>query len=266
MLAPSSFFDLNDFQHRALFEDSVHVWDALKNLKAYMNGLDYGIFCHKRLQDGIPLPCHLIFHEGILQEAENYIITWGDTLKGGLRVTLDRRVLAGASVIMAGAVLIGNRILLGKGVLIESGALIKEPAVIGDCTEVRQGAYVRGSCLTGKRCVIGHTTEVKHTIFLNDAKAGHFAYLGDSILGNEANLGAGTKFANLRFLSGNVQIKTPNGALDSGLRKFGAILGDRAQTGCNSVTNPGTLLGPDSLLMPNTTAPSGYHPPKSVLR
>ncbi|WP_417910821.1 hypothetical protein [Candidatus Electronema sp. PJ] len=266
MLTPLSFFDLSDFTHRALFQDSTHVWDALKNLKAYMNGLDYGTFRHKRLQDGIPLPCHLIFHEGILQEAESCIITWGDTLKGGLRVTLDGKELAGASVIMAGAVLLGNQIRLGKGVLIESGALIKDPAVIDDYTEVRQGAYVRGYCLTGKRCVIGHTTEVKHSIFLNDAKAGHFAYLGDSILGNEANLGAGTKFANLRFLPGNVQIKTPNGALDSGLRKLGAILGDRSQTGCNSVTNPGTLLGKDSLLMPNTTAPSGYHSPKSMLR
>ncbi len=266
MFAPSSFFDLSGFAHRALFEASVHAWDALKNLKAHMNGLDYGTFRHYRLKDGSPLPCHLIFHEGRLQEAEGCVITWGDALKGQLKVFRDGKELAGASVIMAGAVLMGSRIRIGKGVLIESGALIKEPAVIGDCTEVRQGAYVRGYCLTGSRCVIGHTTEVKHSIFLNDAKAGHFAYLGDSILGGEANLGAGTKFANLRFLPGNVQIKTPNGPVDSGLRKFGAILGDRTQTGCNSVTNPGTLLGPDSLILPNTTAPSGYHPPKSVLR
>jgi NDP-sugar pyrophosphorylase family protein len=167
---------------------------------------------------------------------------------------------------MAGAMLMGAGIQLGTGVLIESGALIKGPAVLGDYTEVRQGAYLRGHCLTGKSCVLGHATEVKHSIFLNDAKAGHFAYLGDSILGSAANLGAGTKFANLRFLPGNVPVRTAKGLIDSGLRKFGAILGDRAQTGCNSVTNPGTLLGPDSLLLPNTTAPSGYHPPKSMLR
>jgi NDP-sugar pyrophosphorylase family protein len=155
---------------------------------------------------------------------------------------------------------------LGKGVLVESGALIKEPAIIGDYTEIRQGAYLRGYCLTGKQCVIGHTTEVKHSIFLNDAKAGHFAYLGDSILGNEANLGAGTKFANLRFLPGNVLVRTKSGVLDSGLRKLGAILGDKAQTGCNSVTSPGTLIGPDGILMPNTTAASGFHAENSVIR
>jgi len=266
MLSASSFFALNEFAHRALFADAAPVWDALKHLQSYMNGLNYGQFRHDRLHDGTPLACHLIFHEEKLQTAEGCQIVYGDTSKGGLRVIRDGQELAGASVLMAGAVLMGSRILLGKGVLIESGALIKEPAVFGDCTEVRQGAYVRGYCLTGSRCVIGHATEVKHSIFLNDAKAGHFAYLGDSILGGAANLGAGTKFANLRFLPGNVQIKTPGGTIDSGLRKLGAILGDRAQTGCNSVTNPGTLLGPDSLLLPNTTAPSGCHPPKSMLR
>jgi bifunctional N-acetylglucosamine-1-phosphate-uridyltransferase/glucosamine-1-phosphate-acetyltransferase GlmU-like protein len=114
--------------------------------------------------------------------------------------------------------------------------------------------------------VVGHTTEVKHCLFLNDAKAGHFNYLGDSILGNDANLGAGTKFANLRFLAGNVKIRTEDGAIDSGLRKLGAILGDQTQTGCNSVTNPGTLLGKNSILMPNTTAPSGFHPARAVIR
>ena len=143
---------------------------------------------------------------------------------------------------------------------------IKAPAIIGDYTEVRQGAYLRGYCLTGKSCVVGHTTEVKHSIFLNDAKAGHFNYLGDSILGRDANLGAGTKFANLKFLGGNVSIRTENGLVDTGRRKFGAILGDDAQTGCNSVTNPGTLIGKGGILMPNTTAPSGYHSPRSIIR
>ena len=266
MLSTPSFFALHDFSHQAVFQDTVQVWDALKNLKPYMRGLTCPPLRHQRLEDGVPLPCCLIFHQGELRTAADCEITWGDATKGELRVRCNGQELTGASVIMAGAVLMGSGISLGKGVLIESGALIKGPAVLGDCTEVRQGAYLRGYCLTGKRCVLGHATEVKHSIFLNDAKAGHFAYLGDSILGNETNLGAGTKFANLRFLPGNVPVRTANGLIDSGLRKFGAILGDRAQTGCNSVTNPGTLLGPDSLLLPNITAPSGYHPPKSMLR
>jgi NDP-sugar pyrophosphorylase family protein len=163
-------------------------------------------------------------------------------------------------------VLHGGPFAFGRGVLVEAGAFIAGPTVIGDRTEVRQGAYLRGHCLVGKRCVVGHVTEVKHSIFLDEAKAGHFAYLGDSILGNQVNLGAGTKMANLRFVKGNVQVRTPEGQLDSGLRKFGAILGDQVQTGCNSVTNPGTVIGRRSFLLPNTTAPSGYHPENTMLK
>ncbi|WP_339137961.1 MAG: hypothetical protein WGN25_07190 [Candidatus Electrothrix sp. GW3-4] len=266
MLEAASFFDLSEFSHRKIFQGTDHVWKALANLKPYINSLDYSSFKHEKLQDGIPLKNHLLYYQNSLQCGDGCTFSWNDVGKGKLSVMRDGQLLPGASVIMAGAVILGQEIQLGKGVLIESGALIKGPAVIGDYTEIRQGAYLRGYCLTGKRCVIGHATEVKHSIFLNDAKAGHFAYLGDSILGNEANLGAGTKFANLRFLPGNVQVRTDKGLLDTGLRKFGAILGDRAQTGCNSVTNPGTLIGAEGILMPNTTAASGLHAPKKIIR
>jgi bifunctional N-acetylglucosamine-1-phosphate-uridyltransferase/glucosamine-1-phosphate-acetyltransferase GlmU-like protein len=266
MLNAASFFTLEDFPGKELFAETSYVWEGLINLKSYMNNAAYPALVHENLESGQPLLRPLIWYDGRLQSTQNCIITYGDATKGKLSVTRDNTTLEGASVIMAGAILIGSRIQLGRGVLIESGALIKEPAILGDQSEIRQGAYLRGYCLVGKRCVVGHTTEVKHSIFLNDAKAGHFAYLGDSILGGDANLGAGTKFANLRFLPGNVQVRTENETIDSGLRKFGAILGDKAQTGCNSVTNPGTLIGPEGILMPNTTAPSGYHPAKTVIR
>ena len=267
MLTVDSFFDLSDFTARELFANTEYVWQGLKNLKSYMDAADYGNFSHQDLENGVPLARPLLFHEGKLTGLDGCTITFGNTTKGGLEVvTASGEKLDGASVIMAGVTILGSQIQLGKGVLIESGALLKGPTIIGDQTEVRQGAYLRGYCLTGKRCVVGHTTEVKHSVFLNDAKAGHFNYLGDSILGNDANLGAGTKFANLRFLAGNVQVRTEDGAIDSGMRKFGAILGDQAQTGCNSVTNPGTLIGKNGILMPNITAPSGYHPARAVIR
>jgi hypothetical protein len=266
MLTAPSFFALEDFLHHELFSRTDKVWEALKQLRPYMQDLAYPSPMHKTLGSGIPLAKPLIVYEGGLHDASDCTITWGNVVKGELKVIRNEKVLAGASVIMAGAVFLGQKIFIGQGVLIETGAMIKEPAILGDCTEVRQGAYLRGYCLTGKGCVIGHATEVKHSIFLNEAKAGHFAYLGDSILGNAVNLGAGTKCANLRFLPGPVQIKSPEGTLDTGLYKLGAILGDQVQSGCNAVTNPGTLLGPQSLLLPNTTAPSGYHPAKSILR
>ncbi|MBW1749797.1 MAG: hypothetical protein JRJ37_03690 [Deltaproteobacteria bacterium] len=266
MLDAASFFDLTDVSFKDVFADTNYAWEGLKNLKSYMDGVVYGPFDHEGLKNGVPLSQPLIFHEGRLQDTVDCTIKYGDATKGKLLVERDGKELTGASVIMAGVVITGNKIQLGKGVLIESGALIKEPAIIGDQSEVRQGAYLRGYCLVGKRCVVGHTTEVKHSIFLNDAKAGHFAYLGDSILGCDANLGAGTKFANLRFLAGSVQIRTKSGLIDSGLRKFGAILGDRVQTGCNSVTSPGTMIGPEGILMPNTTATSGYHSARTLIR
>lgn len=266
MLTIGSFFDLTEFPDRELFADCPYVWVPLKQLKAYIAGQTAPIFQHLCIRDAVPLDSPYIWHNGRLRNARECIITYGDTTKGGLSVWENGQFLEGASVLMAGAVIVGRNIKIGKGVLIESGAMIKSPAIIGDHSEIRHGAYLRGNCLIGKRCVVGHTTEVKHSIFLNDAKAGHFAYLGDSILGNNVNLGAGTKCANLRFFSGNVKLRTDNSLIDTGLRKLGTIIGDRGQTGCNAVTSPGTLMGPDCLLMPNATAPCGVHPRKSVLR
>lgn len=266
MLTTESFFDISKFADKAVFATSVNVWDTLKNLKTYMNDYDYADM-GASLPKNQPLPHSLVFFNGaVFQVAENFHIDLSDPTKGKMQVFLDGKLLKGASVIMAGVILDGGPLSLGKGVLVESGAFIKSPTILGDCTEVRQGAYLRGYCLVGKRCVVGHVTEVKHSIFLDDAKAGHFAYLGDSILGNQVNLGAGTKLANLRFTGGDVPIRTDKGQISTGLRKLGAILGDHVQTGCNSVTNPGTLLGKKSMLMPNTTAPSGYHPNSSLVR
>jgi len=265
-LSADVFFELNDFAHKELFDADSHVWKALENLKSYMQGQQYLLPSSPLLPDGRPLASSVVLFENNIIDAEGMTIEYGDATKGKLKVLRDGEELSGASVIMAGAVLSGRQIRLGKGVLVETGAFIKSPAIIGDHTEVRQGAYLRGYCLVGNRCVVGHVTEVKHSIFLDDAKAGHFAYLGDSILGNNVNLGAGTKLANLRFASGDVQIKTDEGRIPTGLRKFGAFLGDHTQTGCNSVTNPGTLLGKKCILLPNTTAPSGYHASKSIIR
>jgi hypothetical protein len=264
-LPPSLFFDLADWGHQPLFDEDKPVWQALAGLKAYMNGQEYPE-CFADLAANGPLARTLVLHEGTLLDGTECAIDFGDATKGKLRVSRGGILLEGASVLMAGAVLVGSRFRFGQGVLVESGAYLKEPAIIGDQTEVRQGAYLRGYCLVGRRCVVGHTTEVKHSILFDDAKAGHFAYLGDSILGNHVNLGAGTKLANLRFQSGEVQVKTIDGPMPTGLKKLGGILGDRCQTGCNSVTNPGTVLGKKCVLLPNTTAPSGYHPANMLIR
>ena len=133
-------------------------------------------------------------------------------------------------------------ISIGKGTVIEPGAYIKGPCIIGENCTVRHGAYIRGDFIAGNNCVIGHDTEVKNCVMLNDARAGHFAYLGDTVVGNDVNLGAGTKCANLKLDGRPIIVHCEGTRIATGVKKFGAILGDGAQTGCNTVTNPGTLL------------------------
>ncbi|SHO50167.1 LbetaH domain-containing protein [Desulfopila aestuarii] len=266
MLDAASLFDLSEFEHASLFTEGDFVWSALNKLKSYMDKASYPELDRALIENGKPLTETVILHNGRYLPATGLEIIFDDATKGKLSVMREGTRLEGATVIMAGAILMGDRIAFGKGVLVESGAMIKSPTIIGDCCEVRQAAYLRGYCLAGKRCVLGHATEIKHSIFLNDAKAGHFAYLGDSILGTNANLGAGTKFANLKMVSGNIYIQHEGKEYDTGRRKLGAILGDDSQTGCNSVTNPGTIFGKRCMLMPNVTSRAGFHRAKSFIR
>jgi NDP-sugar pyrophosphorylase family protein len=145
-------------------------------------------------------------------------------------------------------------VVVEEGAVVEPFAFIEGPAFIARGATVRHGAYVRGSVYACERSIIGHTTEAKGTLLLPGAKAAHFAYLGDSILGVDTNLGAGTKLANLRLDHGVVRLLAAGERIDTGLKKFGAVLGNRAQTGCNTVTNPGTILMPGALTLPNATA------------
>lgn len=266
MLLAESLFDLSRSAHRSLFSETEPVWSALRKLKKYMNALDYQSALFAPLADGTPLKESLVLYDNELLAAADCEIELGDTCKGGLTILRNGIKLDGASLMMAGSVFLGSKLHIGQSSLVEGGATIKSPAFIGDFTEIRQGAYMRGYCLIGDRCVVGHTTEVKHSVFLDDAKAGHFAYLGDSILGNNANLGAGTKFANLKFIPGSVKMVIEGKLQDTEMRKLGAILGDNAQTGCNSVTSPGTIMGKKGVLMPNSTAPSGFHPDRRRIR
>ena len=172
----------------------------------------------------------------------------------------------GTAIIEAGSYIQGDQIELRAGAVIEAGAWVTGPTILGPGTVVRNGAYIRGGVLTGERAVIGHTTEVKSSIFLNDAKAPHFAYVGDSVLGNRVNLGAGTKLSNLKITGTEVKIRVAEEKIPTGLRKFGAIVGDGTETGCNSVLNPGVLLGRDCLVYPALSVRSGYYKASTTIK
>jgi len=264
MLTADIFFDFENWAHRELFTEAEPVWQALTRLKSYISQL-----LKPNLQglgqSGPVLEQTMVLHQGNVLTSE-FDLRSGDVTKGKFQVIYRGEVLLGASVLYAGACLMDDHIFVGPGSVVEPGALIKGPTIIGSYCEIRQGAYLRGHCLVGDRCVLGHTTEMKHSVMLDGAKAGHFAYIGDSILGNRTNLGAGTKLANLKITGTPVSIRIKDKIYDTGLRKLGAIIGDGTETGCNSVTNPGTLLGQQCLVLPALSVKSGYYPDRSIIR
>jgi len=150
-----------------------------------------------------------------------------------------------------GVAFIGEAVFIGEGTLVEDGAMIKGPAIIGRNCEIRHNAYIRQQVIIGDDCVIGNSCEVKNSILLNHAVAPHFNYIGDSILGHKAHLGAGVKISNFKLVSGTITVEIDDKPFDTGLRKFGALLGDNTDIGCNAVLNPGSIVGRGSIIYPN---------------
>ncbi len=227
ILSPHAFFDLTDYPHAAIFADITYVWQALPRLQSYLTGL----------------------------------------VGGKVRQIFGQ--------VAAGAFLAGDDIFIGPGAVVEPGAFIAGPAYIGPDAHVRQGAYIRGNALIGAGAIVGHATEVKNSILLPGAFAPHFNYVGDSILGRKVNLGAGAKLSNLTIVSvkdqatgrrPTIKIEIEGERIDTGLSKLGAIMGDGSQVGCNSVLNPGALLGPNVLVYANASLPKGYYPANTIIK
>lgn len=160
---------------------------------------------------------------------------------------------------------VSGPVFLHPTVKLPQTATIIGPAWIGPETEIRPGAFIRGNVIVGARCVLGNSCEFKKCLLLDDVQVPHFSYVGDSVLGNGAHLGAGAIISNLRLDQQNVTLRLPAGSVDTGLRKFGALLGDRTEVGCNAVLNPGTILGKRALVMP-TVAFGGYLPPATIAK
>jgi acetyltransferase-like isoleucine patch superfamily enzyme len=260
MLVPQDFFDLKDVDHQGLFSKDEAVWTALDRLKDYLATFFQKPSPLSRMTGQIGKA--LVIYNG---EVRNDLEIKTTGPNGSIRVYMKGEIIEGAAVIFPGAFLFNDKIIIGAGTIIEPGAFIKGPAIIGSSSEIRQGAYIRGDCLVGSRCVVGHTTEMKGSIMLDGAKAGHFAYIGDSILGKDVNLGAGTKLANLKMIPGSIIVTADKKRHDTGRRKLGAILGDHTETGCNSVTSPGTLMGPGSIVYSGVAVPGGYYPSRTVV-
>jgi len=224
MFTAADLFDLTQTEHAALFDGCHFAWEALKKIEPYL----------ARVPKQNPPPR-----------------------------------FPGASI--------GDRVLIGEGTVVEPGAMIKGPAIIGKNCQIRHNAYLRENVLIGDDCVVGNASELKNALLFNGAQVPHYNYVGDSILGHKAHLGAGVKISNIKLLPGNVMVSSsgfgvqssefrpattddsqsrtlnpePGTVLDTGLRKFGALMGDHAEAGCNAVLNPGSILGRGAVVYPN---------------
>lgn len=262
---PDNFFDLSGLKGdrlEKLFAGLGKVWELLDRLEDFIRS-DIKPNVAELRRDGDLVAKAWALKGGRVFSPVSYDL--GNPAEGKLKVYYQGRLLEGAALVMPGAVLCSDDIEIGDGALVESGALIKGPAIIGPRSEVRQSAYVRGCVMSSPGSIIGHATEAKNVLMLEGAKAGHFAYLGDSVLGRDVNLGAGTRLANLKMNSQPYIFSFAGESFRIERRKFGAIIGDQVQTGCNTVINPGTLVGPSALVLPNSSLAPGYRVGRSFL-
>lgn len=169
----------------------------------------------------------------VIPKIKNYIIELGESLDSDHYSKID------------------DNVWIGSNVNISDKATIIGPCIIDDNTEIRPGAFIRGNVIIGKGCVIGNSTEIKNSILFDGVQVPHYNYVGDSILGYKAHLGAGVIISNLKNDKSNVVVKGIEN-IDTGLRKFGAVIGDYVDIGCNSVLFPGTIIYSNSSIYPLT--------------
>jgi NDP-sugar pyrophosphorylase family protein len=167
---------------------------------------------------------------------------------------------------LIGRPFISANVFVGRGTVVEQGAVLKGPAWIGENCQIRSGCYVRENVVVGNGVMMGNSCEFKNSIIFDEAEVPHFNYVGDSILGFKAHLGAGVILSNVKLDRGEIAVATSDGNnIPTGLTKFGAIVGDRTEIGCNAVINPGSILGRDCLVYPNVNF-RGVLPEGSVVK
>ena len=259
MIPIENFFThLKNFDHAEMFENIESPWEPLKTLNENI---------HSFLQTHAQNAESLDALKGTTVSDPDH---WGNGKIGRSLFVTEWMELKTPVLIKP------LDIYIGEGTILEPSAILKGPMVIGQGCEIRQGAYLRGNVIVGNHCVIGHCTEIKNSLVMNHSEVGHFNYIGDSILGSHVNMGAGSRLANLQFRTAEqkepeeqifpeIPTRIDNKTIPTGLNKFGAILGDNVEVGCNAVICPGALVGKDNWIYPNSVLTKEYYPPKSVL-
>ncbi|BDF33802.1 glucose-1-phosphate thymidylyltransferase [Lachnospiraceae bacterium] len=159
----------------------------------------------------------------------------------------------------------GDNIWIAKSAKVFESAYINGPAIIGKNAEVRHCAFIRGNAIVGEGAVVGNSTELKNVILFNKVQVPHYNYVGDSVLGYKSHMGAGSITSNVKSDKKLVVIKTPEGKIETGLKKFGAMLGDEVEVGCGTVLNPGSVVGSHTNIYPLSSV-RGYVPGGSIYK
>lgn len=159
----------------------------------------------------------------------------------------------------------GEDVWIAKSAQVAPTAYIHGPAIIGKNAEIRHCAFIRGNAVVGEGAVVGNSTELKNVILFNKVQVPHYNYVGDSILGYKSHMGAGSITSNVKSDKKPVTVAVPEGRLETGLKKFGAMLGDEVEVGCGSVLNPGTVIGRNSNIYPLSMV-RGYVPERSIYK
>lgn len=160
---------------------------------------------------------------------------------------------------------IGEDVWIAKSATVFPSAYVHGPAIIGKEAEVRHCAFIRGNAIVGEGAVVGNSTELKNVVLFNKVQVPHYNYVGDSILGYKAHMGAGSITSNVKADKQLVKVHTGREHIETGLKKFGAMLGDNVEVGCNAVLNPGTVIGRESNVYP-TSMVRGFVPAKSIFK
>lgn len=158
-----------------------------------------------------------------------------------------------------------ENVWVAKSANVYPTAYINGPAIIDEEAEVRHCAFIRGNAIIGKKAVVGNSTELKNVVLFNNVQVPHYNYVGDSILGYKSHMGAGSITSNVKSDKTLVVVKSREEQIETGLKKFGAMLGDHVEVGCNSVLNPGTVVGKETNIYP-TSCVRGYIPARSIFK
>lgn len=158
-----------------------------------------------------------------------------------------------------------ENVWVAKNAKVFDSAYLGSPCIIDEEAEVRHCAFIRGSAIVGKKCVVGNSVELKNVILFNNVQVPHYNYVGDSILGFKSHMGAGSITSNVKSDKTLVTVRTETDSIETGLKKIGAMLGDNVEVGCNSVLNPGTIIGRGSNVYP-TSSVRGYVPSGSIYK